>query len=225
MTAARNAVFLAISFPLRVSCAPKFSIELASTFFSAFSALLSTVSFKVVESTTGVSFFSIGLFLNFELTETTNFWYALVSSSCVVALAKVVFAALKSTTKLATLSSVLFAYAPLEIFPSISLIKLDNCVLSNAFTDSFSASFPVSFTPNFAATPAATSSFVASFTTGLATTFSETAPPNVASSFFELSVVVFFETSSPACTTAPAPKKILAPITTDAVPTLNFLIE
>ena len=50
-----------------------FSIELASAFFSVFAALLSTVSFKVVESTTGVSFFSTGLFLNFELTETTNF--------------------------------------------------------------------------------------------------------------------------------------------------------
>ena len=119
----------------------------------------------------------------------------------------------------------MFAYDPLEIFPSISLIKPDSCVLSNVLTVSFAVSCSVSFTPNFAATPAATSSFVVSLATGLATTFPETAPPNVAPSFFELSVVVFFETSSLACATAPAPKKILAPITTDAVPTLNFLIE
>ena len=86
-----------------------FSTELVSTFFSVFSALLLTASFEIVESTTGVSFFSTGLFLNFELTETTNFWYVLPSSSCVVALSKVAFAKFKSATKFATLSSVLFA--------------------------------------------------------------------------------------------------------------------
>ena len=85
LTAARNAVFFAISFPLRGSFAPVFSIELVSTFFSTFSvelvsiffsvfsALSPTVSLEVVGSTTGASFFSTGLFLNFELTEITNF--------------------------------------------------------------------------------------------------------------------------------------------------------
>ena len=224
LTAARNAVFFAISFPLRESFVLIFSIELVSTFFSVFSALLPTVSFGVVDSTTGVSFFSTGLFLSFELTETTNFWYALVNSSCVVALSKVAFAEFKSTIKLAILSSVLFTYAPLEIFPSISPMKFDSCVLSNVFTVSFADSCSVSFTPNFVATPAATSSFVASLTTDFTSIFSETGLSTVTPSFFELSIIVFFDTSSLACATAPAPKKILAPITTDAVPTLNFLI-
>lgn len=76
--------------------------------------------------------------------------------------------------------------------------------------------------PTFSATAAATFSFVVS-TAGFASAF------GTASAFLPalvvLSTVVLFDTSSAACDTAPAPKKILAPITTDAVPTLNFLIE
>ena len=60
-------------------------------------------------------------------------------------------------------------------------------------------------------------------TTGLACAFGAT------SSFFSVpndsSVAVLFETDSLAWATAPAPKKMLAPITTDAAPTLNFFIE
>ena len=84
-------------------------------------------------------------------------------------------------------------------------------------------SFAVS-PPNFAATPAATSSLVVSLATcavatGVVGTFS------LAPAFVVLSAVVLFDTSSLAWATAPAPKKILAPITTEAAPTLNFLIE
>ena len=75
--------------------------------------------------------------------------------------------------------------------------------------------------PTFPATAAATFSFVVS-TTGFASAFG--AASAFSPAFVVLSTVVLFDTSSAACT-APAPKKILAPITTDAVPTLNFLIE
>ncbi len=43
-----------------------FSIEFESDFFSVFSAFLPTVSLAFVVSTAGVSFFSTGLFFNFD---------------------------------------------------------------------------------------------------------------------------------------------------------------
>ena len=90
-----------------------------------------------------------------------------------------------------------------------------------AFKISFlTSAFGVS-APTFAATAAATLSFVVS-TTGFASAFGATSTFSPA--LVVLSTVVLFDTSSAACT-APAPKKILAPTTTDAVPTLNFLIE
>ena len=63
-----NAFSLSSSFPLRGSLDPVFSIELESDFFSVFSAFLPTVSFPLVVSIAGVSFFSVGLDFNFELT-------------------------------------------------------------------------------------------------------------------------------------------------------------
>ena len=67
-----NALSLSISFPLRGSFEPEFSIEFESDFFSVFSAFLPTVSFPLVVSTAGVSFFSAGLFFNPELTVITS---------------------------------------------------------------------------------------------------------------------------------------------------------
>ena len=61
-----------ISFPLRSSLEPVFSIEFESDFFSVFSAFLATVSLPFVVSTAGVSFFSTGLFFNFEFTVVTS---------------------------------------------------------------------------------------------------------------------------------------------------------
>ena len=91
-----------------------------------------------------------------------------------------------------------------------------------AFKISFlTSAFGVS-APTFAATAAATLSFVVS-TTGFASAFG--AASAFSPALVVLSTVVLFDTSSAACATAPAPKKILAPTTTDAVPTLNFLIE
>ena len=49
-----------------------FSIELVPDFGSVFSAFLPTVSFPLVVSTTGVSFFSTGLFFNLVLAVVTN---------------------------------------------------------------------------------------------------------------------------------------------------------
>ena len=68
----RKALSRSNAFPLRESLEPVFSIELESDFFSVFSAFLPTVSLPFVVSTTGVSFFSTGLFCNFELTTVTN---------------------------------------------------------------------------------------------------------------------------------------------------------
>ncbi len=67
-----NAFSLSISFPLRGSFEPVFSIEFESDFFSVFSAFLPTVSFPLVVSTAGVSFFSVDLFFNPELTVITS---------------------------------------------------------------------------------------------------------------------------------------------------------
>ena len=64
LTSARKAVFLSNALPLRGSLEPVFSIELDSNFFSVFAAGLATVSFPLVVSTAGVSFFSTDLFLN-----------------------------------------------------------------------------------------------------------------------------------------------------------------
>ena len=65
-----NVFSLSISFPLRGSFEPVFSIELESDFFSVFSAFLPTVSFPLVVSTFGASF---GLLFNPELTNITSF--------------------------------------------------------------------------------------------------------------------------------------------------------
>ena len=88
-------------------------------------------------------------------------------------------------------------------------ILVCNFVLSN--TTCFSTVFSVLallFTAGVF--PVANSSFLAGFASSLP---GETATP------------VFFSTTSPALATPAAPKKILAPITTEAAPTLNFLIE
>ena len=76
--------------------------------------------------------------------------------------------------------------------------------------------------PTFSATAEATLSLVVS-TTGFTATLGSSF--NFSPEFVVLSTVVLFDTSSLAWATTPAPKNILAPITTDAVPTLNFLIE
>ena len=86
---------------------------------------------------------------------------------------------------------------------------------SSLVTSAFGAS-------TFSATAAATLSLVFSTFAGCASAFGAS---SFAPAFVVLSAVVLLETSSAAWDTAPAPKKILAPITTDAVPTLNFLIE
>ena len=76
--------------------------------------------------------------------------------------------------------------------------------------------------PTFSDTAEATLSLVVS-TTGFTATLGSSF--NFSPEFVALSTVVLFDKSSLAWATAPAPKNILAPITTDAVPTLNFLIE
>ena len=76
-----NALSLSISFPLRGSFEPEFSIEFESDFFSVFSAFLPTVSFPSVVSTAGASFFSVGFVFNFELSVVTRFLYAVFNSS------------------------------------------------------------------------------------------------------------------------------------------------
>ena len=193
-----------------------FSIELVSAFGSVFSALLPTVSFPLVVSTSGISFFSTGLVFNLTLAVVTSLLYAFVISSWVLAFLNVAFAVSKSAFNNATDSSVLLAYVPSTSFASISAIYFSSFVVSSA-----------AFSPALAATAAATSSLVVSFATGLAVaagaSWASWAFPLPA--FVVLSDVVLPDASSLAWATAPVPKKILAPITTDAAPTLNFLIE
>ena len=113
----------------------------------------------------------------------------------------------------------MLAYVPSANFASISATYFSSLDLSKALT-----SFAVS-PPSFAATADATSSLLVSLATGCAVATGAVGTFSFAPAFVVLSAVVLFDTSSLACATAPAPKKILAPITTDAVPTLNFLIE
>ena len=82
--------------------------------------------------------------------------------------------------------------------------------------------FLSTFSSTFVATAEATLSLVFS-TTGLEMGLGASVDFWLA--FVVFSASVLFATSSLACATAPTPKKILAPITTDAAPTLNFLIE
>ena len=67
-----NALFSSNALPLRGSFEPVFSIEFDSDFFSVFSAFLPTVSFPLVVSTAGVSFFSTALAFNLVLAVVTN---------------------------------------------------------------------------------------------------------------------------------------------------------
>ena len=76
--------------------------------------------------------------------------------------------------------------------------------------------------PTFSATAEATDSLVFSTIAAFSTAFGAS---SLAAALVVLSTVVLFVISSLACATDPAPKKILAPITTDAAPTLNFFIE
>lgn len=104
-----NPTPLSIAFSLRESWEPVFSIELVPAFGSVFSALLPTVSFPLVVSTSGVSFFSTGLVFNLTLAVVTSLLYAFVISSWVLAFLNVAFAASKSAFNNAIDSSVLFA--------------------------------------------------------------------------------------------------------------------
>ena len=187
-------------------------IELDSEDFSVLVAFLPTVSFPFVVLTAGASFFSSCFVCNFVVA-TTKFACACVNSACDFAVLNTVFAASKATFNWFTLSSVLEAYFPSVNFPSISSINFVKATLFRVSFSEFSS---------FEANAADTLSLVFS-TTGLACAFGAT------SSFFSVpndsSVTVLFETDSLAWATAPAPKKILAPITTDAAPTLNFFIE
>ena len=125
----RNGLFLSISFPLRSSLDPEFAIELDSDAFSVFVALIPTVAFPFVVSTTGASFLSNAFVCNFVVA-TIKFACACVNSACVFAVLKAVFAASKAAFNWFTLSSVLEVYLPLVNFPSISSINFVNEVLS-----------------------------------------------------------------------------------------------
>ena len=203
------------AFPFLSSLVPEFAIELDSVTFSVFSAFLPTVGFPFVVSTSGVSFFSVG-FVFSCVVAVASLACAFVNSACVFALFKTVLASSKTAFNRFTLSSFLESYFPLLNFPSISSINFVNDVLSRV-------SFSVAF--SFEATALATSFLVVSFATGCSVATGAPTTPSEILEFVVFSDVVLFDTSSLACATAPAPKKILAPITTDAVPTLNFFIE
>ena len=115
-----NALSLSITFPLRGSLDPVLSIELESDFFSVFSAFLPTVSFPLVVSTAGVSFFSTGLAFNFAFTVVIKFAYAFSTSTFVVAFAAWLAFEIASRNK-AKLSSVFDSYLPEDKLPSIFL--------------------------------------------------------------------------------------------------------
>ena len=101
-------------------------------------------------------------------------------------------------------------------------ITVLSSVLSTAFTSDFAVSSLACSAWTLAATESTTLSLVCStFLTSLAGSNTFSFSP----AFVVLFDVVLFDTSSAAWVTPPTPKKMLAPITTEAAPTLNFLIE
>ena len=87
-----------------------------------FSAFLPTVSLPFVVSTAGVSFFSAGLFFNFEFTVVTSLLYAAFNSACVLADTNVALAFSNSVVNTATDASVLLEYFPASRLAETSLI-------------------------------------------------------------------------------------------------------
>ena len=141
--------------------------------------------------------------------------FALTSSWVASAFANTPFAFANSSRAVFNATSSAFL-ATANFCSKLSMLAF-RAVLSAAFVSALGAS-----APTFDATAAATLSLVFS-TAGFASALG--ASTAFSPALVALSVVVLFATSSLAWATAPAPKKTLAPITTDAVPTLNFLIE
>ena len=162
-----------------------------------------------------------------------------MSKACVLASVNTVLKACTFTTWVFTSSCVAVSLTNTALASSNTLRAVSTAVLSaswavfnfssNDSTLAFKISFftsalAVSFVDSdaaFSATADATDSLVFS-TVVLATVLGVTSDFSLDN---VLSVVVLLDTSSAACATTPAPKKILAPTTTDAAPTLNFLIE
>ena len=184
-------------FPLRKSREP----VLAIVFSPSFNSFLGAPILGIEDNTV---IFSLSFLANTS------------TSTCVSSLLFNAFFAFSKSTLIA--AKVDAGALSLFIFSSSSStfsILVCNLVLSNAcFSNVFPALALLFTTEVF---PVANSSFLAGCTSSFIG-FTPSLPGETATS-------VFFSTTSPALATPVAPKNILAPITTDAAPTLNFLIE
>ena len=212
----RNASF-AKTFVTSASEVTWFNSFLASftsvvSFFSAWA--FASAFFSSSFDATPATFDSVTVVVNASRVATAAF-----TSSCVAsAFANVAFALANSSRAVfRTASSA--AFAATNFCSNFSIADF-NAVLSAVFTSAVSF-FGVS-SETLSATTFATSSLVVFLATGWATATESVGIFSLSPAF---SVVVFSDTCSLACATDPIPKKMLAPITTDAAPTLNFLIE
>ena len=168
---------------------------LAIVFFPSFTTFSGVLSFGIEDNTNSLS-------LSFLATASTSACVNSLLFNAFLAFSKSILIAAKVDA--GALSLLIFSKSS-----STLSILVCNFVLSN--TTCFSTVFPILallFTAGVF--PVANSSFLAGFASSL--------PGETATS-------VFSSTTFPALATPVAPKKILAPITTEAAPTLNFLIE
>ena len=211
--------------------------SLASTLVTSASEVTWVNSF--LASLTSVdSFASVFAFSSaFLASSFTAFPVASDSATTVVSTLSVVTFVLTSSWLASAFANTSFAFANSSrtVFNATSSAFLDVAnFFSNLSILAFKAALSTTLvgasalgvsTATFSATAAATSSFVVSLATGCAVATGAIETSAFVPAFVVLSAIVLFDTSSLAWATAPTPKKILAPITTDAAPTLNFLIE
>ena len=143
------------------------------------------------------------------------FWTCISISDCVAF-------SLVTTTFAAAITILSVSCADFNFSSKVTILafKISFFTVSTFDFSSFVTLVSDIFVPTFDATADATLSLVFS-KIGLLYTFGTSKLPWVTSIVFN----ALFNDISPACATDPAPKKILAPITTDAAPILNFLIE
>ena len=190
--------------PLRESRDP----VLAIVFFPSFTTFSGVLAFGIEDNT---KIFS----LSFLATASTSACVNSLLFNAFLAFSKSILIAAKVDA--GALSLLIFSKSS-----STFSILVCNFVLSNACFSTVFSVLTLLFTAGVL--PLANSSFLAGFTSSFADFNTSLSGETLSFAPSNFSISVFFSTTSPALA-IPAPKNILAPITTDAAPTLNFLIE
>ena len=189
---------------------------LAIVFFPSFTTFSGALAFGIEDNT---EIFSLSFLTNTSISACVN--SALLLLSIFLAFSKSILIAAR--VEAGALSLLIFSSSS-----STFSILVCNLFLSNAFFSTFLSALASFFTVGVA------SADTSSFLVGFATSFSAEILLFRTSVFSSVELVtfstlvsfsIFSPGTSPALAIPAAPKKILAPITTEAAPTLNFLIE